>query len=295
MVRVMTNFTLMHEHIHLDLSTIKNDPDCLLDCYEHTVSEFKALKKQGVTRIVDVTNVGIGRDIDYVERVQQATGIEILSCTGFYKEPFLPEWVHTASVANLAKFMSTEIVDGCDGSTRKAALIGEIGSSLNVFTPTEKKIFRASAISSKETGTAITTHTSLGTLGEAQIEIFKDENVDLSRVIIGHVDLSGDIDYVRRLLDLGVNVEFDTIGKTSYLSDDIRANQLSTLISEGYQSQIFMSMDITRCSHMKEMGGVGYGFLFESFIPKLIALGVSNQNIVQILDNNPNRLLGHKK
>lgn len=288
----MNNFTLMHEHIHLDLSAVKNDSDCLLNCYEQTVRELKDLKEKGVNRIVEVTNVGIGRNIEYTEKVQQETGIKIVSCTGFYKEPFLPKWVHTGSVEDLSCYMTKEIIEGIEGTNRKADLIGEIGSSLNVFTDTEKKIFRASAITSKETGVVITTHTSLGTLGDIQIKIFKDEEVDLSNVIIGHVDLSGDIDYIRKLLDSGVNVEFDTIGKVSYLSDEIRAKILSDLVHEGYQDQILMSMDITRKSHMKAFGGVGYCFLFDSFIPKLYELGVSDKNIVQILEKNPNRLIG---
>ena len=58
-------YTLMHEHVTIDLSGVKNDQDCHLDCYEETVKEFKQLYEYGVRNIVEVTNIGMGRDIAY--------------------------------------------------------------------------------------------------------------------------------------------------------------------------------------------------------------------------------------
>ena len=82
--------TLMHEHVTVDLSGIKHDNDCCLDCYVDTVVEFARLRSQGISRIVDLTNSGMGRNVDYVERVIKDTGMDIVYATGFYKEPFFP-------------------------------------------------------------------------------------------------------------------------------------------------------------------------------------------------------------
>ena len=53
---------------------------------------------------------------------------------------------------------------------------------------------------------------------------------------------------MKRLLDQGVNIAFDTIGKCNYQPDVSRADWLSRLCAEGYDTQIVMSMDITRRS-----------------------------------------------
>ena len=37
----MNGYTMMHEHITIDLSGVKKDTDCQLDCYAETVAEFK--------------------------------------------------------------------------------------------------------------------------------------------------------------------------------------------------------------------------------------------------------------
>ena len=72
-------YTLMHEHVTIDLSGVKNDQDCHLDCYEETVKEFKKLYACGVRNIVEVTNIGMGRNIQYIQNVEKETGIHIIN------------------------------------------------------------------------------------------------------------------------------------------------------------------------------------------------------------------------
>ena len=42
-MKLVDGYTLMHEHVHIDLSRIKNDLDTCLDCKEETIKEFKRL------------------------------------------------------------------------------------------------------------------------------------------------------------------------------------------------------------------------------------------------------------
>ncbi|WP_028857205.1 phosphotriesterase family protein [Psychrilyobacter atlanticus] len=285
------NYTMMHEHMFIDLSVIKKSDDCRLDCKEETIKELKELYKNGVRNIVEVTNIGIGRDIKYIQEVAKESGINILISTGYYKEPFLPKEVSTKTIEELAEKMIEEITIGIDGSEIKASIIGEIGTSKDKMTELEKKNFMASAIAHLKTGVPITTHTTLGTCGMEQVELFNKLGINLKKVIIGHLDLSGDEEYIELILKTGVNIEFDTIGKLSYLSDEIRADILTSLINKGWEEQIVLSMDITRKSHMQYLGGVGYNYLFDTFIPMLIERGVTKKSIEKLLRDNPNRIL----
>lgn len=47
-----------------------------------------------------------------------------------------------------------------------------------------------------------------------------------------------------------------------------------------------MSMDITRKSHLKKNGGVGYAYMIDNFIPLLIQNGVKEDDINQIITQN---------
>lgn len=289
---LLDGYTLMHEHIRIDLSKQKNNTDCLLDCKDETVAEFKKLYAKGIRNITDVTNIGMGRDVSYISSVSKATGINILCATGFYKEPFLPDYIYSYSEKQIAEIMIKEITEGIDGTDIKAQIIGEIGSSKDCITDAEKKVFNAAIIAHKETGTPITTHTTLGLLGLEQIGIFKKQGIDLNKIIIGHVDLTGDISYILKIIDAGAYVEFDTIGKNNYLNDSVRIDMLKEIEKRRLTDRVLFSMDITRKSNMEYKGGIGYCYLFDSFFKELTEQGFSPASIEKILKDNPRTYYG---
>lgn len=288
-------YTLIHEHTTIDLSRIKGDQDTNLNCFNETVQEFKDLYELGVRNIIDVTQDGMGRDVEYVNKVSELSGINIIQATGFYKEPFLPDYVFEYTVEQLADYMVNEIENGIDGTDTKAQIIGEIGTSKNVFEPAERKVFEAAVLAHKRTNTIITTHTSLGTLALEQAEFFIEQGVDPKKVIIGHQDLSGNIDQVRALMKMGFNVAFDTIGKNNYYPDTERAKIVKQLQDEGLLEHLTLSLDITRKTNMKYKGGIGYSYLFTDFIPMLKAEGVTDESIKLMLETNPQTIFGGVK
>lgn len=284
--------TYMHEHLRIDLSGEKGDPDCLLDEFDNIRDELCALAGKGLNRIVDMSCRGLGRDYVYLDRMEEASGIKVIVSTGFYKDPFLPAIVETSSVSELAALMICDIEKGAEGSCRKARIIGEIGTSQNCMTPNEEKVFCAAAIAHEKTGIPISTHTTLGTMGWDQIVLLKSLGVNLSKLIIGHLDLADDLDLILKALDSGVFIEFDTIGKIKYLSDEKRIAFIKTCCDKGYAKQLLLSMDITRRSHLAANGGIGYAYLIDNFLPRLREADVPNDAVEDMLTHNPNRIFG---
>lgn len=284
---LLDGITYMHEHTTIDLSRLKGDQDTNLNCFDETIQEFKELYEKGVRNIVDVTNYGMQRNPLYVQEVAQQTGLNIIQATGFYQEKFLPAFVSEASVKDLQEIMVKEIVSGLDQSGIKAKLIGEIATSKNVMTPNEKKVFDAAIIAHKETGVPISTHTTLGTFGHEQVLYFKKNKIDLEKVVIGHVDLTGNAEYVLHMIDQGVYVEFDTIGKENYQPDYLRIMMLKEIEKRGFIDRVFLSMDITRKSNLKYMGGIGYSYLLDVFVPQALENGLSQTFIDNMLIHNP--------
>lgn len=289
-MKLQDGITYAHEHMTIDLSGVKKDEDCKLDIIDETIKELKELKSKGVENIIDVTNRGMGRNVDYVLKVINETGLNILSSTGFYKEPFLPSEAYELDEKKLAELMIREIEYGIDATGVKAQVIGEIGTGKDSIEPVERKIFRASSRAHSETGRPIVTHTTLGRLGLEQIEIFKEFKVDLDKVVISHVDLSGDLDYILRLIDKGVNVAFDTIGKINYQPEEVRIKLLKELCRRGLSERIVMSLDFTRKSHLKYKGGIGYSYLLDTFIPELQQNGINKNDIDNMIKNNAVRI-----
>ena len=285
-------YTLMHEHIFIDLSGIKKLDDCRLDCKNETIEEFKKLYENGVRNITEVTNIGMGRDVNYIKEVSEKSGINVICATGFYKEPFYPEFVYEKNEKELSEIMKNDILKGIDGTDIKAGIIGEIGSSKDIITETELKVFKSAIITHLETGVPITTHTSLGTMGHEQVKLFKEYKVNTDKIVIGHVDLSENVEYILEILYNGVYVEFDTIGKNNYLADDIRIEMLKEIEKRELIDRVFLSMDITRKSNMEYKGGIGYNYIFNVFIPKLKEAGIKENSIEKMLKINPQNFYG---
>lgn len=284
--------TYAHEHIPIDRSEVIEDEDALLDSQGLVIKELKELYNKGVRNIVEATCRGIGRNVVYAQKVATETGINIVQATGWYQSAFLPIEVYQLSVTQLAEMMIKDITVGIKNTDIKAGIIGEIATTKNRWTEQEEKVFNAAVIASKETHTPIMTHTSMGTLGREQVEFFQKNHANLSKVIIGHVDLTGNPNYVLEMLKTGINVEIDTIGKNNYMSDAKRVDIIKAAQDAGFTDQIVMSMDITRKSHLKANGGIGYAYLLDSFIPELKAGGVTEEFINKMLVENPQRIFG---
>ncbi len=288
---LVPGMTYSHEHIAIDLSGIKKTEDTRLDCMEETIKEFKDLYNKGVRNVIELTNRGMGRNVPYMAKVAKESGINVLCATGYYKEPFFPEEVYTLTQGELTEIMVREIEVGIDGTDVKAEIIGEIGSSVNVFEVAELKVFHAAIEAQKRTHIPLITHTSLGTLAKEQVAMFKEKDIDLDKIIISHVDLSGDVEYILGIIREGVNVAFDTIGKINYQKDELRVDMLKRICDEGLSHKVLLSMDITRKSNMRYKGGIGYAYLLDTFLPDLRKAGVSEEDIRNMTELNIMRIL----
>lgn len=100
-----------------------------------------------------------------------------------------------------------------------------------------------------------------------------------------------DLDQIINIINLGFTVGFDTIGKNNYFPDEKRAEFIKVLQDKDLISNVVLSMDITRKSNLEYLGGIGYSYLIESFLPLLKSKGVSEESIEKMLITNPQRFL----
>lgn len=287
--------TMSHEHLCLDLSRVRKNDDSTYGYSNIVIDEIKKAKTLGVNTFIEVTCNDMGRDVQQLVRLSDECDIHIIAATGFYLDEYHSEVVRKSTPEELAEIFIHDLTVGIDHTSIKAGVIGEVASS-EEMTESEHKVLMASAIAAKKVGCAITTHCQLGKLGKEQAKIFIDMGMNPEKVVLGHVDLSNDLDYMCSLLNLGFNIAFDTIGKTSYLSDDKRAENLKYLLDQGYINQIVLSQDISRKSYFSVSGKYdGYTTVLKKFIPKLLELGVKKDYIEKMLVSNPQRIFNITK
>src|SRR5580698_5403999 len=111
-----------------------------------------------------------------------------------------------------------EITEGI-GDTGVRAGILKCASDRPGITPGVERVLRAVAQAHRATGTPITTHTPTPPepWGLHQQRIFKEEGVDLSRVVIGHSGGTTNLAYHEEILANGSYLGFDHFG-LAYLS-----------------------------------------------------------------------------
>jgi predicted metal-dependent phosphotriesterase family hydrolase len=267
-----------------------------LDNIEQMTGELAAYRDAGGASIVEVTCDGWGRDLEVLARLSSATGVHIVATAGFYIEPCMPTFVAEWTVERLADHLTREIEEGVGDTGRRC---GVLKSAIHRARPEELELkgLRAVAIAQRRTGVPITSHTTGarrqevpgGTVGVRQLEILKAEGVAPSRFIVGHVDERPDIDILSALADEGCFIQFDVIGKEHWLLDATRAELVQALLGRGYVKHLLLSHDCNRDHEMRYGGGGGYCHIFETFLPRLWDLGVSEEEIQTMMVDNPAR------
>ena len=283
--------TLMHEHIFCDFYRVTGQLNELLNDETLAIEELSALKSAGGSALVEVTTPDMGRNPQALCRVAEQTGLHIIMGTGWYRQPYYPPEIDQLSTNALADRMIAELIQGVDGTDIRAGMIGEIGSHLDYATAQEERVLRASARAQKTTGAPLTTHASMYPVGLVQLDILKEEGVDMSRVIIGHCDTYLDLDYHLSILEAGSYVQFDTVGRNHMNPDLRRATAFAELIELGWSQQLLLSSDRCHRSDLCAFGGLGYGYVFTDFFDQLRALGISEETLDTITIDNPKTVL----
>ena len=288
MIRLEDGYTLMHEHLTIDLTPGDlGGADFGILCHELT-----ELYTFGIRNIVDLTNQGMGRNPDVLRALASATGINIIPSTGYYLEAYMPPDIRTRSIDELAAEAVRELTWGIDEEGYTAGVIGEIGWSAPEAGKLECRVWDAMSIAAVKTGAVISTHPSIGPEQIPQAEFLIKRGIKPEKIVIGHAEFFPDENALLALLKLGVNIGIDMIGNNGPERDEYRADIVALLRDQGFLSQVTLSMDLCSQQELRQYGGYGYAYLFESFLPLLRKRGITADEIDLMLVRNPMRILG---
>src|ERR1700746_682282 len=230
---------LGHEHVRFrDEAVASEGPDLAA-----AVEAVSAARERGVRTIVDPTAMFGGRDVRFMKQVAEQTGVQIIPCTGIYSYDYLPHYFENRDVDVMAEHFVADIEKGIQGTDIKAAFIKCAADAAGV-TDNVEKIHRACARASVQTGAPIMAHSmpAVGT-GPRQVEIFKDEGVDMARVQIAHCGDTDDVAYIERLIAEGVYVGLDRYGIEMFLPIDKRNATAAELLRRGHAERLIISQD----------------------------------------------------
>ena len=299
-------FTLTHEHIANAPDVLKRWPKAWggrAGLVTKAVDRLKVMKSAGISTIVDLTTYDGGRDIRFLEEVSRKSGINMIACTGqrFFPPQSPRVSMPAMTIGGLAEYFIKEIDRGIDGTGIKAGVI-KMGIVTNRLTALEEIGLRAAARASKATGVSIRIHTDAAhRAGESDAAILENESVNPAKVSFDHSDDSGDMDYFLGLVRRGYSLSMDHVHRG--LIPDVtpsferRAECMKLLVDAGFTDKLFLSSDSEfggsllpqKTRDWRENIDPPEGMLFSTrkLIPRLIELGVSEQQIHVMTVENP--------
>ncbi len=302
--------TLMHEHVFVRSPEVASNWPTGWDRaaqVARAVERLRALKAAGVDTIVDLTVVGLGRDIEVVQEVADQVDLNIVVATGLYTYNEVPHYFdyrtaqfRPSGVDMLDEFFRRDIEDGIAGTGVRPGIL-KCATDEPGLTPGVERVLRAVARVHRQTGVPISTHTHAHSKrGLDQQRVFGEEGVDLSRVVIGHSGDSTDLDYLGELIRAGSVLGMDRFGVDAYCPTPQRIDTVARLCEAGHTDHLVLSHD-AGC-HMDWFDDdflsqvqPNWHFLHISHdvLPAMRERGITDEQIATMLVDTPRRILDH--
>jgi phosphotriesterase-related protein len=296
-------FTLSHEHT-MNMAMARYLPSLfdMDDSLRRAKRLLTLAKEGGIDSMIDLTTFDLGREVEFIRKVSEASGVNIVVATGVWRDvPRIfwmrdPDWI--------ARFMFHEIENGIDGTGIKPGVIKlaqdqehlENGRLIDRI----ERTVRAAARVCRETGVPISTHHWAPLeVGRLQAEIFLDEKVPMHLVCIGHSADTTDDKYLEDLLQTGCYLSMDRYpGGLNNMPDwKARNATVKRLIDRGWAGRLMLGHDYpppptwTGQDPPQDPEPVRYTFVKNVAIPALIEGGVTEEQVRMMMVEAPRRFL----
>jgi phosphotriesterase-related protein len=291
-----------HPELDLNLPHPEWDEPALV---EAAIDGLERLWALGIRTVVDLTVLGLGRDVGRVAKVAARTSVRLLASTGYYTADVLPAYFHTHGPGLLVdgpdpllELFVRDIETGIADTGVRAAMLKVVTDRPGI-TDDVRRVMIAAAEAHLHTGVPITTHTHAPSQnGRDQLAFFRARRVAPERLIIGHCGDSLDLDYLRGLMDAGATIGMDRFGLEHVLPDEARIDTVLALLRLGYAEKMVISHDaafFSRVTPPSWRAGHAPNWHMENIprrvVPRLLAGGATQDDLHRLLVDNPARLL----
>jgi phosphotriesterase-related protein len=285
--------TLVHEHVLVDFvgadraSPDRYRPD---DVFRVALPFLSEAKRRGLRSLIECTPAYLGRDPLLLRRLSEATGLHLLTNTGYYgaaSDKFVPGHAYRESADELAARWTAEAQTGIEGTGVRPGLV-KIGVDAGPLSPIDRKLVVAAARCHLRTGLTIAVHTGDGAAALDILSVLAAEAVAPSAYVWVHAQNEQDRALHVKAAAAGAWVELDGIGPGTLAA---HADAVADLVRRGHLQHLLVSQD-AGWYHVGEPGGGtyrGYTFLLEALPAALLDRGLTEAQVKTLLVENPAR------
>jgi phosphotriesterase-related protein len=285
--------TLVHEHVVVDFvgaDLVRPERYRAEDVFRTALPFLEEAKAVGVRTLVDCTPAFLGRDPFLLRRLSEATGLRILTNTGYYgaaNDKYVPAHAWREDADALASRWIAEAREGIEGTGVRPGFL-KIGVDAGPLSAIDRKLVVAAARTHRATGLTIAVHTGDGEAARDVVKALAEERVAPAAYVWVHAQNEQDRQVHVELAAAGAWVELDGVGPRSLAA---HADAVADLARRGHLGRLLVSQD-AGWYHVGEPGGGsyrGYSFLIEKLVPALRDRGLSAAQVETLLVTNPGR------
>jgi len=283
--------TLPHEHVLVDfvgadrVSRDRYDAD---EAFRVILPHLQSVRERGCRTLFECTPAYLGRDPLLLKRLAEASGVQLVTNTGFYgasDDKYVPKLAYQESAERLAARWTAEFEDGIEGSGVRPGFI-KTAVDAGPLSEIDRKLVRAAALCHKSTGLTIASHTGNGVAALETIAQLQTEGVSPEAYIWVHAQNEKERALHLRAAEQGAWLSFDGVREDRV---DAYAETVGDLVGRGRLRQLLVSQD-TGWYHVGEPGGGEfrpYTSLFDALLPALRGRGITADQIETLLVANP--------
>jgi len=228
--------------------------------------------------------------------------VHIVAATGYHRDAHYrgDHWVMKASRAQLLAAVVCEIEDGIDASDwstpfrqRSGTRAGIIkaGASYQRISFFERTRLEVCAEAAATTGVPLAVHTEVGTAAHDILDVVETAGLSATRVMLAHLDRNPDVDLHSELVDRGVTVVYDTVGRIKYRPESTLLDLITQMLERGHGDNIALGTDVGRRDMMRAYGrGPGMDVLGREFLPRL-QRWIGDEAVRTLMVRTPSRFL----
>jgi predicted metal-dependent phosphotriesterase family hydrolase len=283
--------TLVHEHVLVDFggaalaSRARYDAD---EAFRVALPHLEELHRRGCRTLVECTPAYLGRDPLLLRRLSEASGLQILTNTGYYgaaRDIAVPQHAYAETPRQLAARWTEEFEEGIEGTGIRPGFV-KIGVDAGPLSPIDRKLVEAGALTHLATGLTLAIHTGDGRAALEIIAVLAGLGVAPAAYVWVHAQSEPDPATRAWAAMQGAWVELDGVSPQS-LESHVEA--VIDLRRRDRLDRVLVSQD-AGWYHVGEPGGGRYrshAFLFDTFVPALRARGLTDAEIEALLVVNP--------
>lgn len=288
-------FVLTHEHILVDFigaDKVKKDRYDVDKAFKVILPYLQQAKALGCQTFVECTPSYLGKDAALMKRLSEATGIYMLTNTGYYgaaDDKYVPFHAYEESEDELSDRWVQEWEDGIDGTGVRPGFI-KIGVDKTSLSEIDEKLVRAAARTHLKTGLTIMSHTGYGIPAHEELAVLREEGVAGQAWIWTHAQNETDNEQHKKAAEAGAWIAFDGVNANEKrLARDLE--HLKAMQKYGLLDHVLLSHDAGWYRPGEPNGGKFRPFvdLFETVLPALKKSGFTQDEIDLMTLENPKR------